>query len=219
MRIRSLPSTIGILLLLPLPGCCSLARFFCGPDRTEWVSVDRSTPTLAVKTMLEALRRSDPDVLYLTLSTRYCEQHGLTQLTASLMWEQFCAANPGLHVAGYAQVPPPTKLTDDRAEFTLDVEGRTVEVSVVRELRWRATFLRDDGLLADKGGPLRSFDDVATIAAEKDAQGVPKERSRLIIDRLVVPHTGMDAVPMSRIASAGIDSVWRIDDIRMPEAP
>src|SRR5436190_6065004 len=217
MRIRSLPSTIGIVLLLPLPGCCSLARFFCGPDRTEWVSVDRATPEDAVKTLLESLRRSNPQILYDSLSDRYRDQLGVTGLIVTVGWEKFCEANPGLHVAGYAQVPAPTVLTDDRAEFTLDVEGTKVDVRVVRQLRARVTYRSDNGAQLDKSDPLTRFAEVAMIAPEP---GLPegKERSRLTMT-LTVRHPYADEVPLSRIDAAGIETVWKIDDIHTQQAP
>lgn len=214
MRIWPLPSSAAIALLLPLSGCCSLARYFCGPDRTSWVSVDYSTPELAVKTVLEALRRADPEVLYDSLSDRYRDQLGITNLTLQVGWERFQEANPGLHVAGYATVPPPRMVGEDRAEFTLDVEGTPVDVRVVRRRKCSVVFRSDSGALLEKGDQVASFAGLATSVPEAD-----KVRSRVTIGPLTVKHGNRDDLPLERIESAGIETVWRIDAIAVREAP
>ena len=53
---------------LPLGGCCSLAQAWCGPERSAWISVEWGTPELATRTLLEALRRDDPEIVYEALA-------------------------------------------------------------------------------------------------------------------------------------------------------
>ena len=220
MRRRPLSSTIGILLLLPLQGCCTLARFFCGPDRSEWVSIDWSTPQKAVATLLESLRRDNPQILYDSLSESYRRELGITSMTAELVWPRFRDANPGLHVAGYAEVPIPTLRGDDRAEVTLDIEGTIVDVRLVREVRTRILFQRDDSEFEfDKGQPLQSFSEKARIIAETDASGEPKEQSQIVLEPIVVTHPNLAALPLGKVWAAGIVSVWRIESIRARETP
>src|SRR5262245_30454488 len=89
----------SVLLLLPLSGCCTFARFFCGPDTTPWVSVRFETPRLAVQTLLEALRRDDPQIVYVSLSQRYLKELKVDLLTWDVAWPRIRDENAGLHVA------------------------------------------------------------------------------------------------------------------------
>ena len=130
MRVASL--SLLLLLLLPLHGCCSMARLFCGPDRTKWVPVDHASPEAAVRTLLEALRRDDPEMVYLSLSTAYQQRLHLDHATAQLAWARFTEANPGLHVAGYAKVPAAVRHGADRASMSLSIEGHELRVHLVR---------------------------------------------------------------------------------------
>src|SRR5688572_13889449 len=103
-------------LVLPLSGCCSLARFFCGPDTTPWVSVRFETPRLAVMTLLEALRRDDPEIVYVSFSQRYQRHHAIDVTTFKILWPRIREENQGLlFLAGYAQVPEPSRLGPDHA--------------------------------------------------------------------------------------------------------
>ena len=97
---RSIVPALVLCSLLPTGGCCSFARFFCGPDKTPWVSVEFDAPESAVRTFLEALRRDDPDVLYLSLSDGYRQRLGIDLMAVNVAWERFREQNPGLHVAG-----------------------------------------------------------------------------------------------------------------------
>lgn len=58
----------AVALLLPLSGCCSLSRLFCGPDKSPWVPIDYSTPEATVRVLLEAIRRDEPSVVYESLA-------------------------------------------------------------------------------------------------------------------------------------------------------
>ena len=107
---------------LPMAGCCSLARLFCGPDESPWVSVDYQTPQLAVQTFLEALRRDDPEIVYLSMSEAFRNRLGVDSSTTQMAWPKIREMNPGLHVAGYAKVPEPTILGKDRARVPLEIE-------------------------------------------------------------------------------------------------
>jgi len=64
-------------LSVTLTGCCSISRAFCGPDTSAWISVDLSTPELAARTLLEALRRDEPEVVYDALSDELREELGV----------------------------------------------------------------------------------------------------------------------------------------------
>jgi len=202
MRLRSIP--LAIALVLP-SGCCSMARFFCGPDRTAWVSVDYSTPEAAVHTLLEALRRDQPDEVYHCLSQGYRDRLGISSDVA-LAWAKVKEQAPGLHVAGYAQVPKATQSDPDHAHLQLDIEGHRLDVDIVRQLKWEVRYRRADGTLADPGQYLTSMTGRATIVADDTA-----ERSTLTLAALRFPHQGQDEVPLDAIEFAGYVREWKID--------
>lgn len=203
----------ALALVLPAPGCCSLARLFCGPDRSPWVSIDYRTPELAARTLLEALRRDEPEVVYASLSHAYRDRLGLDQATTVLAWERVRASNPGLHVAGYAEVPPATALAPDRARVALRIEGRRVDLDLVRQRKWEVRWRRPSGTLAEPGGNLPSF--AAWVTIEEG------ERARTATLRLQ-PFTfavGADLPDAAAIEFAGLVAEWKVDDISMPADP
>ena len=121
--------------VLPLAGCCTIARGLCGPDRTPWVQVDFATPEATARTFLEALRRDDPDVVYRCLSHECRKRMGIDGLAAQLAWTEVRRQHPYLHVAGYATVPAAERLAADRARVQRDVVGAAVVVELVRQAK------------------------------------------------------------------------------------
>ena len=133
----------GLFAALPLQGCCSVARAWCGPDETPWVSVEFRTPELAARTLLEALRRDDPQVVYDALADDLREQLGLDGLGVELAWPKIRAHYPYLHVAGYAKVPPATVSPDGAtASVVVSLEGRRLELALVRQTYWELRYRR-----------------------------------------------------------------------------
>lgn len=210
MRARHLPL---LLPLLTLSGCCSMARLFCGPDRTEWVPIDYSSPEAAVRTLLEALRRDDAQRVYESLSNGYRERLNLDLATAQLAWPRFTAANPGLHVAGYAAVPPARRTAPDRAVVTLDVEGHTAEVALVRSTVQRVRYRRPpkrDGSERERGiwgDIVRDLPAALTITSADEA-------STLTLAPVPFPHQGVDELTADQIEAITLEQVWKVDDVR-----
>ncbi|MBL8732929.1 MAG: hypothetical protein JNN13_11220 [Planctomycetes bacterium] len=201
-----------LLLAVPQAGCCSLARLFCGPDRTPWVPVSFETPEHTVRTLLEALRRDDPEVLYQCLAQEYCRQKGLDSVAVTVAWQQIRQENPGLHVAGYATVPAATRLDDDHAVVRLDVEGQALEVSLVRESRWRVRYRRDDGTAGDQGEPL------ATFAGQLDLQPLDGvDKSKLVARPVTVPHFGLEQLPLAKLELFAFERLWKVRALVMPQ--
>src|SRR5262245_2446000 len=120
-----LPRRLALLLgLLPQAACCSLARLFCGPDKTPWVSVSYDEPRLALATFLEALRRDDALVVYRSLSRGFCARNHLDAPTLGVVWDRLHEQIPYLHLAGYLPVPDkPVRETARRVTYELDVDG------------------------------------------------------------------------------------------------
>ena len=222
MGIRALAITA---LLLTHTGCCTMARVFCGPDKSPWVSIDVATPEASVRTLLEALRRDEPEVLYLCLAASYQQKMGIDDLTVQLGWERFKAANPGLHVAGYAQVPTAKRLAADRAEIQLAIEGRAMLVQLQRQTRWRARYERpplpprrpgEAPIPTSAGEASGKLDDLAAaLTIRPVAQDI--EASTLTLAPLRLEHGGMDALALEQLEFLGIERLWKITDLRLLE--
>ncbi|MCU0863291.1 MAG: hypothetical protein MUC36_05845 [Planctomycetes bacterium] len=209
-------ASLAVLLLVPLSGCCSFARFFCGPDRTPWISVDYTTPEAAARTLFEALRRDEPEVVYLSLSNDYRSRLELNSMTMQLAWPRILAQNPGLHVAGYANVPTAQRHGPDRASLRLDVEGHAVELQLVRQAKWEVRWRRADGSLAEPGAPVQSLAGFVTSNLDPDDD----TRNRLTfaplsIDAALQPDDSYRPVPLEAIESAGFACTWKVADVRL----
>jgi hypothetical protein len=200
-------------LLGSLSGCCSLARLFCGPDRTPWIWPDFETPEKTVRTALEALRRDDPEAFYVCLSNGYRDRTGLDMLTTMVVFQQ---QNPGLHLAGYAEVPEATRVSADRAEMVLDVEGHVFDVRLVRDSLWEVRYERPNGTLGDFGRPIGSWPGIARVVARDDPE---RDESVLTIQPLTFGHFGLDEVPLEHITRFTVERRWKIDAVTPRESP
>lgn len=198
--------------LASLSGCCSLSRLFCGPDQSDWVSQQFDTPRHTAQTLFEALRRDDPEVLFLCLDRSYRQRLGIDDSMAMrLAWQRFREQNPSLHVAGYTQVPAPTRLDSDRATVTVDVVGEQVQIDFERRSYWELRYRRPNGSAGEEGQEVPTF-------AER-AQVVPLRRenddmSRLMLAPFDFHHDGLDAVPLEAIEHAALTRRWLVTDIR-----
>ena len=50
---RAIGATAASLLLLASTGCCDLALYFCGPDKSPWIDRNFDTPKATVATNTE----------------------------------------------------------------------------------------------------------------------------------------------------------------------
>jgi hypothetical protein len=208
MRRSSLASVVALAFCLP--GCCSMARLLCGPDRSPWVSVDFSTPELAARTLFEALRRDDPEVVYLCLADDYRRRLSLDAMTARLAWQRLREAHPGLHLAGYAEVPPAERHGDDRATVTTTIEGVLVQLRLVRQGSWDVRYRRPDGTAGEIGSPTSSWAPLVDVQVLDDGS----DRSRLTVRPLTIRHDGLDEVPLDAIESIALERRWKVEDLR-----
>lgn len=211
---RPILLTILVAMQSCLGGCCSLSRLFCGPDRTAWVPQRYDTPRHTAQTLFEALRRDDPDVLYLCLDRSYRQRLGIDSLTMRLAWERFREQNPGLHVAGYSEVPEPTRLHADRATVAIDVAGRAVELDLARRAYWELRYLVPGSPPGEPGGELTSFAERAQIARIEDPD---RDLSRLMLTPFVIDHEGIVTLPIDAIEHVALTRRWLITDIRVRE--
>jgi hypothetical protein len=231
---RLMRSTVPVLafaFVVPASGCCSLARLFCGPDKSKWVSVDHSRPEATVQTLLEALRRDDPEQVYWTLSSALRARLGLTSLNIQVAWQTFREQYPWLHVAGYADVPAARRLGEDAARIEFEIEGYTVVVDLVRTTQWfvhyrRPAFVPDDpervdatrfGSLGSPGQYVEPGVPLFTLTADET-----DPKSTLVLRPLVFAHEGLDELSPGEIEAAGFRREWKIDHIdrlQLPDAP
>jgi hypothetical protein len=202
---------------LPLTGCCSLARLFCGPDQSPWVSVDFRSPELAVRTFLEALRRDNATVAYECLSGRFRESLGIDESMTRLIWPKIREQNPGLHLAGYADVAAPTIDPEnlDRAGVLLNVEGTEIGIHLVRQCHWEVRYRRPgDEIPAEvrNASVGRPVEDIGSLL-KVELTGEESEISDVILKPLRVPHSNIDKIPLANISFAGVERTWRIDSV------
>ncbi|HEB53556.1 MAG TPA: hypothetical protein ENI87_09920 [bacterium] len=216
---RSSALLLTALSALPLSGCCSLARLFCGPDRSPWVSIDFRTPERAVRTFLEALRRDDPEVVYRALSRGFRSANRLDGAIAKVAWDRIREHYPFLHVAGYAEVPPPRRRDPDHADVQIEVEGTPVRIELVRESYWEVRYSRPGtgpeqpfGPPGRWGAPLATL--AETVRVENTTTEFSPDRSRVVIAPLEFQHQMIDEVPLELIESAGVYREWKIAALR-----
>lgn len=206
-----LPPSLRLLPLLLLPGCCSLARLFCGPDSTAWVQIDYRTPTATVTTLVEAIRRDAPDVVYECLAASYRREQGLDSTSMAVVWQQLRERVPGLHLAGYAKVPTIQSPDGRRASCELLVEGHRLQLELQREAHWEIDYRRPDG------SPGR--DRRAVQAAPPGLELVPEpaedeDRSVLRLPALPFAHEGQAEVLPGQVEQAGYVARWKISGLR-----
>ena len=204
------PASIPLVLALLLPGgCCSMARLFCGPDRSPWISIDYATPEAAVRTFLEALRRDEPTVVYQAISRAFREHLELDQATLLLAWPQVKAKNPYLHVAGYAEVPPAAR-NGDFAQLELSIEGRRLRVEVLRQKKWEVRYPIASGAVLTPGRHVTTFAGNATI--DENELGT---KATLRIVPIEFGKGVDDAVPLEEVQFAGLVAEWKVNKVTL----
>ena len=206
--VRALPTLLAVPVLLTAGGCCSLARWFCGPDLSEWVQIDFATPLSAVKTFMEAARRDDASVVFKRcLSEHYLNQLNVDSIGMAIAWQKMKQEAP-LHMLGYAQIVDPRQ-DGDRAICTLDVSGYRLELRLVQQAGWLVEYLDDRGVVKNRGA--WSLPPGTRIAGEGDA-------SRLMMPPLVINDEGTrHPIPIERVTLAGLSHEWKIDGIKIVE--
>jgi len=215
-RMSSRSFVLLVACLLPLPGCCSLARLFCGPDRSEWVSVRYDAPERTVATFLEAIRRDDGAEVTQCLTQDCLERLGLDSFTAQIAWQRLRDQNPGLHLVGYAEVPAPSRRTMTEAVFDIEVQDVRIHLELARESFLEITHLRDNGTLAEDRRPLGKWNAKPRVERIKDTD---PEQSRFVLDPLVFKHAFEEDVPLDAIERAGLVRVWKIAGLSMQPTP
>jgi len=214
LGMRPLAFSLLCVSAMPLAGCCSIARAWCGPDKSPWVSVDFSTPELATRTLLEALRRDEPQIVYDALSDGLRRELNLDGLSLELAWQKIKEQYPYLHVAGYAQVPAATVGPGgDTATLTVDVEGTPLEIALVRQTYWELRYRRPGADLnpsqrnARVGHRLDRLDGAVKIEIDAEAE---EDRSFVSLQPQNVLHFGVDEIPVANVDWLGVRREWKV---------
>ena len=210
LDMRRIALTVTALLALPLQSCCSLARLFCGPDKSEWVSVRFDSPELTVRTFLEALRRDDPGVIYQCLSEPLRDSLGVDQDTTTMIWPLLRDKIPGLHLAGYATVPDAIRSSADAAVIELSIEGRPLTLQLARQCHWEVRYRRDGvsgtRAIASVGGQATNAVDLLSVTPVSDDPPL----SIVALNGRRVVHYSFDTLPAANIEAIGLQHTWRI---------
>ncbi len=210
---RRAQTLLLLALALPHAGCCGVARWLCGPDASDWVSVSFLTSDEAVRTFLEAIRRDQPDVVSLSLSQDFKARNRLDGMTARLAFQQLKEQNPGLHVAGYATVPPSEDLGPTRRGYRLEVHGYDLELEVVRTAYWSVTYERERGR-GEAGAYVGSLQETVTIETAEDGTG-----QVLRLAPLTFPLVGFEAIRPEQVIRAEAGHEWKVDRLEVRELP
>ena len=228
MAERKLPSmansvpfrVLTLAMLASLSGCCSMARLFCGPDKSEWVPIAYDSPGATVATFLEAIRRDEPGVVYGCLSDAFRKEHDLDGIVVTAAWDKLREQTPGLHLLGYAKAPKePARATANSASFAIEAEGVIVRIDLVRESFWELRYLGADGKPRETStrlDPSQADAMLRTSEAEPDPiDDLPQ--SNVSIHPRVTVHPGTAALRPGSIERLGIGREWKIQAIAVSQ--
>ncbi|MEZ5965175.1 MAG: hypothetical protein R3F56_15180 [Planctomycetota bacterium] len=211
---RVLYVLVALPSALASAGCCGLATYFCGPDRSRWVSRDYATPEAAIATLLEAIRRDMPDAVYQSLSEAAKDRYGIPGVVeTTVAWQRLKREVPGLHMMGTATTSAPTIEADGRARFEHHVAGRTFTTLVVQQAYWDISYVKPgaDGL--ERQGRFvtpRRLSSILVVDENHDGEVI-------VITRVEDPL--LPQLDKTQIREVRIGYTWRVDEIRGLDAP
>jgi len=191
---------------LSASGCCSLAAFFCGPDRTRWVAPDYREPDRALATFLEAVRRDRPDVVYESLSEQAKVRYGVPGvMETTLAWERLKQEVSGLHLLGTATVTTLGPQPDGRVSFQLSVAGRSATAWVVEQPFWEVWWLGADGY--DRAGRFVRRSDLAEMLV------VQTEDEAVLDARVRDPKVMLPDLRKDQVRELRVGIMWKVDEL------
>lgn len=194
---------LAAVLVATLPGCCSLARLFCGPDRSGWVSEAYSTPIEAVRTVREAIRRADTRTIFRALSEGFKQRSGMRgSIETDIAWSRMQEQHGGLHLLGYADVADAEPLEDGRVCFELTASGHRIRMVFVRQPYWEIAH-GDDRI---EGRFVPTVAGFARLHADPDEDTVQLS--------IVLPPIGGADLGIADIRRASVGHDWKLDEIR-----
>lgn len=191
-------AVLALVLVLPAPGCCTLARLFCGPDDSEWVQIDFRTPRAGLATFMEAVRRDDCRVIYDSLAETFKERQSLGLFEGCVFWERLKEGQSGLHLLGYAQV---TELESRprRAAYELEYSGYRFRVELVQQQLW--AFFTD----------LEHTPEISRFADISDLVQWPRTDGQSVVIQLPDPADLGPIVELDDVLEISIAREWKVD--------
>ncbi|MEY2981851.1 MAG: hypothetical protein RL562_2078 [Planctomycetota bacterium] len=203
-----LVSLVAIAAIVSAPGCCGVARYFCGPDDTAWVQERYDTPSHAVATFREAVRRADAETLQRCLGEGFKRRTGLVGvLEAELAWRRITDEVPGLHVLGYATIDVIRRVDETRAVAQLSLDGTRIELGLQRqpywEVRWTPTDDPED--IERDGRYVGAVGDVVSVEPSPGGLGTTVS--------IRVPDLDVTIDQPRQVEFAGFGQEWKIESI------
>ena len=203
---RTLATALGLVVLLPTGGCCTIASLLCGPDRSRWVSREYRTPDAALATFLEAIRRDQPVFIHESLSEKAKQRYGLPGvLESTVAWERLKREITGLHLAGNATLSAPIKELDGRIRYDLAVSGRNLTVRLVEQAFWEICFTNEiDGEIEREG----RYVDAKTLMRMLVVQQAQEPGLAATIR-----HSSLPELAPIQVREMRLGYVWKVDEV------
>lgn len=207
MSVSRLLALLGLAgLTLPAAGCCTMARLFCGPDDSRWISESYGSPTATLDTFQESLRRAERQVLLRCLSEECKARYGLDTVSIEIAWRQLNDAVTGIHLLGTAERGELESLGQDRVRVVLRVAGRSLRVTLGRHRSWELHWTAADGSAMEDGAYVDSLDPYL-IASPEDAGTAT---------RLAITLPPVDArLGAQDLRFAGLVVDWRVESFEV----
>jgi hypothetical protein len=196
----------ALLATLPAGGCCTLAKLFCGPDKSRWVAQDFSTPQAALATFLEAIRRDQPIIIHKALSEAAKQRHGVTGIVEStIAWERLKREVTGLHLAGEADVGQPVRETDRRMRYDLAVAGQTLTVRLVEQAFWSLSYTQEGSDELEQAG---RFVPASALRKMLVLQGTDEPGVAALVRDGTLPE-----LTPAQLRELRIGYMWKVDEL------
>lgn len=202
---RPIRALIFSILTLTASGCCTVAEWFCGPDKSEWVGIGFETPERTVATLREAIRRDDALVIYRCLGEDFKQALGVSGTAFAVGWEKIQEQVSGIHLMGNGTVSGPTPLESNRVRYTLERAGYRIEVDLVQQTSWEVA-VTEGSELTEYGEYVRSMGDHASVAQTGD----DRTRFRVVIDS----EDFFSRVDLATVQRVGMFRDWKVDGLR-----
>ncbi len=206
-------------LLSSLSGCCTLARLFCGPDRTPWVPIAHDTPRATLATLLEAIRRDDPDRVYDCLAPGFLTANNLDRVTMNAAWTRVRQEVTGLHLLGYAAIPDtPVAVQDGGVSYVVEAEGHPIRIDLIRQ-SYQEIRYRDGAGQTQRPGAVFDGDTFNGHLQIRDAGRDPIDdvpQSRLELHSVLIPHPGVETLRIDDVDAVILSREWKVANITLP---
>ena len=153
-------------------------------------------------------------MIYTCLTERFKQRLG-GSLEVQVAWDKIKEEVPGIHLLGYAEIPPPTRTGPEAVRIIVEAAGQQVCFDLVRQSFEELVYERGEGYAPGEcRRQLTSWDQRAglEVVAEADT-----DRSKLTIRPFEFEHRGFYEIPLSSIKRFALVRQWLVDDLRLVE--